>query len=172
MPVDQHGQQFLSVVSEWSSVGSSGVRVGNAFPIYSLTKQAVVASPVDEFPNPGAIFLVNRGERRIWEFVVITPKENELYRNSKLRDCYYIGLGVPEPFDPPGDAHAVASVLYVPHFNIQNSDNIIRRPHQGVTPLFFIRDDYQRLYGPLKRVQTVLDAMDRLEAIHWAPWTA
>src|SRR5579871_435213 len=170
MRSDVHLQQYLCVVSEWSSIGTSGVRVGNAFPIFSLTKQAVVASPVEEFPNPGAIFLVNRGERRVWEFVVITPRENELYRNSKLRDCFYIGLGIPDPFDPLGDDIRVASVLDVPHFNIQSSDNVVRRPSQGVTPLFFIRDDYQRIYGPLKRTQVTFDAMDRLDAIHWSAW--
>ena len=47
MRPDANLQQFLCVVSEWSSIGTSGVRVGNAFPIYSLTKQAVVASPVE-----------------------------------------------------------------------------------------------------------------------------
>jgi len=96
MRSDVHLQQFLCVVSEWSSIGISGIRVGNAFPIYSLTKQVVVASPVEEFPNPGAIFLVNLGERRVWEFAVIAPHENELYLNSKLRDCFYIGLGIPD----------------------------------------------------------------------------
>jgi energy-coupling factor transporter ATP-binding protein EcfA2 len=162
-------QQYLSIISEWSSIGASGVRVGNAFPLFSLTKGTPVANPPDEFPNPGAIFLVNRGDRHVWDWVIITPKVNELYRNSKLRDCYYIGLGIPEIYEPDSDVR-VASVIDVPHFNIQNPENIIRRPHQSVTPLFFIRDDYQRMYGPLLRTQVVLDSTERLEAIHWVPW--
>src|SRR5262245_43153698 len=163
-------QQYLCVISEWSSIGTSGVRVGNAFPIFSLTKQAVVAVPTEEFPNPGAIFLVNRGDRRVWDYVVINPKINGQYHNRSLRDCYYIGLGIPDVFDPAGDDVRVAVVLDVPHFNIQNPENVIRRPAMGVTPLFFIRDDYHRFFGPLKRTQVQMDGMDRIEAIHWAPW--
>ena len=65
-------QQYLSIISEWSSIGTSGVRVGNAFPLFSLTKQTPVANPADEFPNPGAIFLVNRGERRVWDIRIVS----------------------------------------------------------------------------------------------------
>src|SRR5439155_10679353 len=111
-------QQYLSIISEWSSATPSGVRVGNAFPIYSLTRQAVVDNPPDEFPNPGAVFLLNRSDRRVWDFVIIAPRANEQYKNRSLRDCYYIGFGTPEPFDPPGDVVRVASVPDVPHFNI------------------------------------------------------
>src|SRR5262245_335726 len=164
-------QQFLSIVSEWSSQTPSGVRVGNAFPIFSLTRQSVVENPAEEFPNPGAVFLLNRSDRRVWDFVVIAPKQNEQYKNRSLRDCYFIGVGTPEPFDPPADQARVASVLDVPHFNIQNPENVVRRPHQNVTPLFFIRDDLQRVYGPLQRTQLVRDGMDRIDAIHWAAFS-
>ena len=91
MRSDVHLQQFLSVVSEWSSIGTSGVRVGNAFPIYSLTKQAVVASPVEEFPNPGAIFLVNRG-KVIWTYstgrggeILPPPAYADIVQQSPIR---------------------------------------------------------------------------------------
>jgi energy-coupling factor transporter ATP-binding protein EcfA2 len=164
------GQQYLTVISEWSSYGQSGVRVGNAFPIFSLTKGEVVSNPIDEFPNPGGIFLVNRGECRVWDYVVVMPKTNEQYKNKGFRDCYYIAFGVPELYDPVGDQCKVATVLDVPNFDIVRSDNVIRHPPQSVTSVFFIRDDQQRIFGPLKRTQVVMDTMDRIGAIHWAPW--
>src|SRR5260370_42068258 len=50
------------------------------------------------------------------------------------------------------------------------SDNVIRNPAQTVTPIFFIRDDQHRIFGPLKRTLVQLDSLERIGAIHWAPW--
>ncbi|MFL5338533.1 MAG: hypothetical protein ACJ8F7_00050 [Gemmataceae bacterium] len=163
-------QQYLTVVSEWSSYGQSGVRVGNAFPIFSLTANEPVENPIDEFPNPGGIFLVNRGECRVWDYVVTSPRTNEQYKNKNFRDCYYVAFGAPELFDPPPDQCKVAVLLDVPNFNIITSDNVIRNPAQNVTPIFFIRDDQHRIFGPLKRTLVQLDSMERIGAIHWAPF--
>ena len=159
-------QQYLTVVSEWSSYGQSGVRVGNAFPIFSLTRGEPVENPIDDFPNPGGIFLVNRGECRVWDYVVTTPRTNEQYKNKNFRDCYYVAFGGTEPYDPAPDQCKVAVVLDVPNFNIITSDNVIRNPSQNVTPIFFIRDDQHRIFGPLKRTLVQLDSLERIGAIH------
>jgi energy-coupling factor transporter ATP-binding protein EcfA2 len=165
-------QEYLAVVSEWSSVSTSGSRVGNAFPLFSFTRNEIVKDQDDEFPNFGAVFLVNRGERRVWEFVRLSVKINERYDSNHTRACYYITLAPPPAYEVVGGDCPIAAILDVPHFNVITSDNVIRNPAQNVTPAFFIRDEQHRLFGPLRRTHVAMNSADRIEAIHWAPWGA
>lgn len=160
---------FLAVVSEWSRYGTSGSLVGNAYPIYNLTDQCVVEEPLQEFPNPGAVFLMNRGDLKVWEFARVHPMINPKYQDRNAqRECYYIGppkqvVRIDRPEMLPG----VASLLDVPSFDPLASPPLIRTPVQGVTPLFFVRTPRGRVFGPLRREQVNLTRYDSLESILW-----
>src|SRR5262245_14120960 len=115
--MDPLKEEFLAVVSEWSSYGhQSASSVGNAYPLFSITRGAVVDKPVDQFPNPGYIFLVNRGELTAWDFVRIRPGLNKKYKNSSLRECYFIAMSTPAPLDPPATDLPAATLLEVANF--------------------------------------------------------
>ncbi len=167
--VDPTREEYLAVVSEWSGYGhQSASLVGNAYPLFCLTRNEVVERPLEQFPNPGYIFLVNRGELTSWDFVRIRPGLNKKYKNSSLRECYYISMAVPQVIDASADL-AVATLLEVANFDPLSSSNLIRNPPQGVMPIFFVRNVQQRIYGPLQRTQLIRNRMDALEAIQWEP---
>lgn len=160
----------MAVVSEWSSYGASSANlVGNAYPLFNITRGAVIDKPMELFPNPGYIFLVNRGELTSWDFVRIRPDLNKKYRNASLRECYYVAMSTPAVLDGPTPDLPVAIVLEVVNFDPMGTSNVIRNPAQGVTPVFFVRNVQQKIYGPLLRTQVVRSRMDTIDAIHWEP---
>ncbi len=90
-------EEYLAVVSEWSGYGAQSANlVGNAYPVFCITRGEVVDRPIEQFPNPGYIFLVNRGELTAWDFVRIRPGLNKKYKNASLRECYYISMSTPQ----------------------------------------------------------------------------
>ena len=164
-------EEFLAVVSEWSGYGAQSANlVGNAYPIFSLTRSEVVDRPIEQFPNPGYIFLVNRGELTAWDFVKIKPGLNKKYKNASLRECYYIAMSTPEVLDASAPELPVAMLIEAANFDPQTTSNIIRNPTQGVTPIFFVRNAQHRIFGPLVRTQIVRGRTDAIDAIHWEPY--
>src|SRR5262245_27941627 len=163
-------EEYLAVVSEWSGYGAQSANlVGNAYPLFSLSRGAVVDKPIEQFPNPGYIFLVNRGELTAWDFVKIRPGLNKKYKNSSLRECYYIAMSTPQVLDASNADLAVATLLEVVNFDPLSASTIIKNPSQGVTPVFFVRNVHQRIYGPLLRTQVIRNRLDTIDAIHWEP---
>jgi hypothetical protein len=165
---DPVGEEILAVVSEWSSYGQqSASRVGNAYPIYSLTRNAVIDQPVEDFPNPGYIFLVNRGELSGWDYVLLRPDLNRRYKHQNQRECYYIARGTPTALEAVGDSR-FAVLLDVPAFDPLTATSVLRNPLQNVTPAFFVRNAAGKIFGPLRRVQVSRGGTEALEAIQWA----
>src|SRR5262249_16653935 len=168
--MDPTREEYLAVVSEWSGYGhQSASLVGNAYPLFSITRGEVVEKPIDQFPNPGYIFLVNRGELTAWDFVRIRPGLNKKYKNASLRECYYISMSTPQVLAGPTPDLPAAVLLEVANFDPLTSSNLIRSPSQGVTPVSSARKVQQRIYGPLLRTQATRSRMDTLDAIQWEP---
>src|SRR2546423_7204046 len=166
--MDPTREEYLAVVSEWSGYGTQSANlVGKAYPIFCVTRGEVVERPIEQFPNPGYIFLVNRGELTAWDFVKIRPGLNKKYKNASLRECYYIAMSTPEPLDTSAPEMPVAMLLEAANFDPTSPSNVIRNPQQGVTPIFFVRNAQHRIYGPLLRTQVVRGRTDSLDAIHW-----
>jgi hypothetical protein len=166
---DPTSEEYLAVVSEWSSYASQSTsRVGNAYPIFCLSRGELVENPTDIFPNPGYIFLVHRGELRAWDFVRIRPMQNARYKHANPRECYYIARSTPQPLDTPDDVRC-AVVLDVPLFDPGRSDGTIRNPRQNATPVFFVRNSGGRLFGPLRRAQVNRTGNETLDSIQWVP---
>src|SRR5205814_10158382 len=95
--VDAAQGECRAVVSEWSGYGAEYANlVGNAYPVFCITRGEVVDKPIDQFPNPGYIFLVNRGKLTAWDFVRIRPGLNKKYKNASLRECYFISMSTPQ----------------------------------------------------------------------------
>lgn len=171
MPLDPTAEEYLAVVSEWSSYAQqSPSKVGNCYPILGILKGRVVEKPLEEFPNPGYIFLVNRGELCHWDFIRVKPVQNARYHNRTERECYYIARFTPPPLDTVAPDTQFASLLDVPSFDPIMSSNQIRNPHQNVTPLFFVRNLQQKIYGPLRRTQVTRNVSEAPESIHWMPY--
>lgn len=169
--MDPTREEYLAVVSEWSGYGTQSANlVGNAYPIFCITRGEVVEKPLEQFPNPGYIFLVNRGELTAWDFVRIRPGLNKKYKNASLRECYYIAMSTPEVLDASAPELPVAILLEAANFDPMTSSNVLRNPQQGVTPIFFVRNAQHRIYGPLLRTQVVRSRMDAIDAIHWEPY--
>src|SRR5947207_12177314 len=146
--------EYLAVVSEWSNYAKSGTLVGNAYPVFNLTEQAVVEDPLEEFPNPGAVFLTNRGELKSGDFVRLHPTLNQYYSSAdEIRNCYYIAAKMPQRLTGRPDLPGAAVLLDVPRFDPLADRGVIRNPAQYVTPLFFVRTAQGRIFGPLQRVQ-------------------
>ena len=168
--MDPTREEYLAVVSEWSGYGAQSANlVGNAYPIFCITRGEVVDKPIEQFPNPGYIFLVNRGELTAWDFVRIRPGLNKKYKNASLRECYYISMSTPQVLEGPTPDLPAALLLEVANFDPLTSSNLIRNPSQGVTPVFFVRNVQQRIYGPLLRTQVTRSRMDTIDAIQWEP---
>jgi hypothetical protein len=160
---------YLAVVSEWSSTGMGGGLVGNAIPILNLTTGEVVASPQDEFPNPGAIFLMSRGNLETWDFIVVRPRKNDRYKDAGERDCYYLYPRQPVAVNAPTQTETVAVVLDHPTFDLHSNLRQLVNPRHNVTPLFYVLRA-GTYYGPLLRTQTQLSQMDDVQRIDWSPF--
>ncbi len=168
---DPEGFDYLAVVSEWSSYakrGGMGGLVGNAYPLLNLTTGAVVESPRDEFPNPGAVFLTSRGGLQTWDFVVLRPHQNSLYNNHDHRQCYYIPARLPEPIENSNLADRVAVILDHPAFDLTSPTRQILNPRHNVTPIFFVRKG-ATFFGPLYRDVSQLSAIEDVQRIDWRP---
>jgi hypothetical protein len=168
--LDPTAEEYLAVVSEWSSYAqNSPSRVGNAYPVFSLSRGCLVDRPGEDFPNPGYVFLVNRGELRAWDYVRVRPVPNMRYKDANPRECYYIARGTPPSLDGSAADLPCAVLLDVPHFDPDSADSVLRNPRQNVTPVFFVRDAQQRVFGPLRRVQVNRTGYETLDTIQWAP---
>lgn len=163
---DPSREMYLAVVSEWTGLGKTNAsRVGNAYPLYSFTSNRAVTEPLAEFPNPGYVFLVNRGDLRGGDFVRVQPSEN-FQKPYKDTDCAFVVKGTATLLDAIGPR--VAVVLDVPTFDPESTETIIRRPDQPVTPIFFIKCG-AKYFGPFARDKTVAGPMEGVfDALHWS----
>ena len=157
---------FLCVLSEWQSYNQKGGLLGNAYPIFCLSRNEVVTDPMDVFANPGYIFLLARGSLDTWSYLRIRPSVNTRYQNIGHRDCYYLSHDVPKLVAEPRDHPNVAAVVDVHDFDPAHPTFGVEDPRQNVTPLFFIRSQ-GRLFGPLLREQVVRD-YDRVARVKWS----
>jgi hypothetical protein len=160
---------YLAVVSEWSNYGKSGGLVGNAYPIFNLTDQILVEEPLEDFPNPGAVFLTNRGELKTWDYIRVRPARNYHYSNADLRNCYYIPSRMPQQINDPQALSGVAVLLDLPRFDPLTVHDTLQNPPQNVTPLFFIRTAAGRIFGPLCRTAVNRSGYESLETLGWGP---
>jgi hypothetical protein len=167
--LDPANEEYLAVVSEWSSYAQQSTsRVGNAYPIFCITRNCMVDNPSDDFPNPGYVFLVNRGELNAWDFVRLRPVQNVRYKHINPRECFFITRAAPAVMDvPAADCHC-AVILDVTLFDPAASASLIRRPKQNATPVFFVRNAQQKIFGPLRRVQVNRSGDVAPDSIQWA----
>lgn len=169
MSLDPPKCDYLAVVSEWSSTTPRGSLVGNAYPLVNLTTGEAVTTPLDTFPNPGAIFLPNRGSLNTWDFIFLRPRENDQYTDKDHRNCYYVPARPPLVLTNPSQADKVAIVLDHPTFNPSASTKQILNPRSNVTPCFFVKKNVT-YYGPLVRTFTQLSTLeDSIDRIDWQP---
>jgi hypothetical protein len=167
--LDPTAEEYLAVVSEWSSYAKESTsRVGNAYPIFCVSRRSLVEQPTDTFPNPGYIFLVNRGELRAWDYVRIRPLPNLRYKDANPRECYFIARATPPVLEDADDCRC-AVLLDVPAFDPARADSVLRSPRQNVTPIFYARNAQGRMFGPLRRVQVNRTGEETLDSIQWAP---
>jgi energy-coupling factor transporter ATP-binding protein EcfA2 len=166
MKIEPLKEEFLAVVTSWSSYGGKGGQVGNAIPIYCTSRNEVVADPMEVFPDRGNIFLVNRGQVLEWDFLLVRPKENLQYYPGK---SYFLSFDFPNALETVSTDCKYASVLDVSVFDPAAVNGIIRTPSQNVTPVFYAR--FQRkLFGPLRRVKVNRrSGSDAIDSIQWAP---
>lgn len=166
MKIEPLKEEFLAVVTSWTSYGGKGGQVGNAIPIFCTSRNEAVADPMELFPDRGNIFLVNRGQVLEWDFVTVRPKENLQYYPGKSR---YLSFDFPVALENAPPDCKYASVLDVAVFDPAAVNGIIRTPTQNVTPVFYAR--FQRkLFGPLRRVKVNRrSGSDAIDSIQWAP---
>ena len=152
MTIDPLKEEFLAIVTSWSTYGQKGGLVGSAIPLYCTSRNELVQDPVELFPDPGYVFLVNRGQVLEWDFILVRPKKNDKYYQGK---SFYLSFDIPFPVETAFSDCKFATVLDVPSFDPAAVNGIIRTPIQNVTPIFYAR--YQRkFFGPLKRVKVNL----------------
>ena len=157
---------YLCVVSDWQgSLGS----VGSAYPIYCVTENRVVSEPMDEFPDPGYIFLPSRQRLETWDLVLIRPQPNPKYTGPTGSQAYYIPASQKIPnFETRHDQFAI--LLDIESFDTAVSDFTFTNPRIPVTPLFFVRDNKGDIYGPILRKQRpLLSDYGSLAQIRWEP---
>lgn len=159
-------EEYLGIVSEWSSVGQRA-DLGSAYPLYSFSRKTIVGDAKDLFPNPGYVFLLNRGELSAGDFVRIRSVFNLKYQNKSARECAYVCRDTPVSINTPIGQGDVAVLLDVPDFDPRESSFKIARPAYNVTPLFFVRNESRVVFGPLIRSQVVRTEHDSIEAISW-----
>lgn len=166
MSIDPLKEEFLAVVTSWSTYGQKGGLVGSAIPLYCTSRHEVIQDPVELFPDPGYVFLVYRGQAVEWDFVLVRPERNEKYYPGKSR---YLSFAMPTVLESAPPDCKFASVLDVPAFDPAATNGVIRGPAQNVTPVFYAR--YQRkLFGPLKRVKVNRRSDgEAIDSIQWAP---
>jgi energy-coupling factor transporter ATP-binding protein EcfA2 len=167
MNVDPLKEEFLAVVTSWSTYGQKGGLVGSAIPLYCITRNEMVADPVELFPDPGYVFLVNRGQVLEWDFIIVRPKKNDKYYPGK---SFYLSFDIPFALETAFPNCNFASVLDVSVFDPAAVNGIIRSPSQNVLPVFYVRY-LRKLFGPLKRVKlNRKSGGEALDSIQWAPY--
>lgn len=174
MNIDPTKEEFLAVVTGWTSTGPRGGYVGSAIPLYCTTQQVMLRDAREVFPDPGYVFLVNRGVLREWDWVLLHPQRNEKYTPGKSQ---YLAFETPTLVkDATSDAVVpydtrIASVLDVNSFDPHEPKGVIRNPHQNVLPIFFTRVG-KKIYGPLRRValHRKIDVLGVIDSIEWEPY--
>jgi energy-coupling factor transporter ATP-binding protein EcfA2 len=168
MNIDPLKEEFLAVVTSWSTYGQKGGLVGSAIPVYCTSRNELVQDPVELFPDPGYVFLVNRGQVFEWDFILVRPKKNDKYYPGK---SFYLSFDIPLPLETVAADCKYASVLDVSVFDPAAINGIIRTPIQNVTPVFYAR--YQRRYfGPLRRVKVNRKSGgEAIDSIQWASYS-
>ncbi len=96
LAIDPLKEEFLAVVTSWSTYGQKGGLVGSAIPLYCTTRNEVVHAPTELFPDPGYVFLVNRGTVVEWDFILLRPKKNDKYYPGK---SFYLSFDIPFPLE-------------------------------------------------------------------------
>ncbi len=168
MLIDPLKEEFLAVVTSWSAYGQKGGLVGSAIPIYCTSRNELVTDPVALFPDPGYVFLVNRGEVIEWDFILVRPKRNDKYYQGK---SYYLSFDIQTNLESVLPDFKVASVLDVTTFDPAAVNGLIRLPGQNVSPVFYVRHQL-RYYGPLKRVKVNRrPGGDGLDSIQWTSFS-
>src|SRR4051794_29398829 len=81
--IDPLKEEFLAVVTSWSTYGQKGGLVGSAIPVICTSKNELIADPIELFPDPGYVFLVYRGQALEWDFILVRPERNEKYYPGK-----------------------------------------------------------------------------------------
>ncbi len=163
---DSH--DYLAVVSEWTRTTQRGGLVGNAYPLMNVTTGDVVADPLEDFPNPGGVFLTSRGNLKTWDFVLLRPQQNNLYNNTDHRQCYYIPARHPDVLNSPNQCENIAVVLEHPAFDPTSTTRQLQTPRHNVTPIFFVQKN-QIILGPLIRDVTHLSPIEDVQRIDWRP---
>lgn len=159
---------YLAIVSEWCSTTARGGEVGNAYPVLNLTTSDAVSAPQDEFPNPGAVFLMNRVSLHTWDYVILRPRLNDRYKDTGTRDCYYLTAGQPVLLNNPNQSDSFAVVLNHAAFDVASVTRQLLNPRHNVTPVFFVQK-HQTIIGPLLRDITHLSPMEDVSRIDWRP---
>ena len=119
------------------------------------------------FPDPGYVFLVNRGPVAEWDFILVRPKKNDKYVPGK---SYYLSFDIPAAQEVPDPASRYASILDLPAFDPTSVAGLIRNPPQNVTPIFFVRY-LRKFYGPLKRIKVNRKSgSEAIDSLQWAPY--
>ncbi len=167
--IDPTKSEYLAVVDGWSSYGAGGVPLGHAFPIFCLTRNEPVIDVMEEFPDTGYIFLLNRGALNTWDFIRLRPEKNRQHTDGKAR--YVVGP-TPAALDEPIPNCLCATLLDVADFDPTTAMGVIRNPSQNVSPVFFIQSDRGKIFGPLRRVQVSRSGYERIDAIQWVPFDA
>ncbi len=166
MTIDPLKEEFLAVVTSWSTYGQKGGLVGSAIPIYCTTRNEMVHDPVELFPDPGYVFLVNRGNVFEWDYILVRPQKNDKYYPGK---SFYLSFNIPNPLEMVTSDCRYATVLDVPVFDPAAVNGIIRSPSQNVTPIFYARCQ-RKYFGPLKRVKVNRKSGgEGIDSIQWAP---
>ena len=159
--------EYLAIVSEWSSTTRQGGVVGNAYPIVNLTLSEIVSEPRQEFPNPGAVFLLSRSQFKTWDFVILRPRRNDQYKDDSDRACYYIPGRTPDIVTSPAQMEKVAVIVNHPTFDIESSARHLLNPLYNVTPYFLVQKN-DKYYGPLQCVQRQHSATEEdIQRIDW-----
>ncbi len=168
MTVDPLKEEFLAVVTSWSTYGQKGGLVGSAIPVFCTSRNELVQDPVELFPDPGYVFLVNRGQVFEWDFILVRPKKNDKYYPGK---SFYLSFDIPFQLETVNPDCKYASVLDVPVFDPAAVNGIIRSPIQNVTPVFYARHQL-KYYGPLKRVKVNRKSGgEALDSIQWSSYS-
>ena len=166
MPIDPLKEEFVAVVTSWYTYGQKGGLVGSALPVFSTSRNELVNDPSELFPDPGYVFLVNRGSVVEWDWIIVRPKKNDKYVPGK---SFYLSFDIPTALENAGPEARVASVLDVPGFDPAAQTGLIRTPVQNVLPVFYARHN-RRLFGPLKRVKVNRKTgSDTIDSLQWAP---
>lgn len=162
-------EEHLAIVAHWSSYGATGMLLGHAYPLMNLVTKETVQQPKDDFPNPGFIFLLNRGSLASWDYVSVRPQENAKYTDSKPREAYYLCPRTPDAFSESPSHHRVAAIVDLDVSEIALDKRRFDLPSISATPIFFARDGRRLIFGPFELVSNNPGRFGSLDSISWKP---